>query len=167
MKIYLSKYWRQSSLFILCLMVLIVIGVVFFCLWSRDREDYIMVLCGAWFEFVLGCILLCSKRFLTYAVVERHQIHSYSLFSKKLCTINTAAPVYYALFSSPQGAFGIGRFIVISNAPFVYQATYGRAKVRFIQHYNMAKQIVLPFNDQVAPLLNLDAWHKNNCSVRS
>lgn len=141
MKIYLSKYWRQNSLFILCLMILLIGALVFFCIWSNDREDYIMVLCAAWCVFILGCILVCSKRFLTYAIVEKHEIHSYSFFSKKLCT---------------------KRFIVLSNEPFEYQATYGAAKVRFIQHYNMAKQMVLPYNEQTIPILNLDAWQKMN-----
>lgn len=159
MKIYLSKYWRKSSLFILCLMVLLVIGLIFFCVWSNNREDYIMFLCVGWFVFILGCILLCSKRFLTYAIMEKDQIHSYSFFSTKLCTIKTAAPTYYALFSSPQGTSN-KKFIVISNVPFVYQDTYGVAKVRFIQHYNMAEQIVLPFDEQVKPLLNLGEWHR-------
>lgn len=158
MKIYLSKYWRRSSLFILCLIMLLVVGLVFFCIWSNDRENYIMVLCVAWFVFILACILLCSKRFLTYAIIENHQIHSYSLFSKKLCTIITTKPTYYAFFSSSQGVSN-KKFIVISNAPFEYQATYGTAKVKFIQHYDMAKQVVLPFNYQVAQQLNIDDWH--------
>ena len=162
MKIYLSKYWRQSSLFILCMMMLLVVGSVAFCIWGNDREDYIFVLCVAWFVLILGCILLCSKRFLTYAIVEKYQIHSYSLLSRKLCTITSTKPTYYAVFTSPQGAMTQNEFIVISNESFEYQATYGIAKVRFIQHYNMAKQIVLPLNDQVAPLLNLDDWHKIN-----
>lgn len=160
MKIYLSKYWRQNSLFILCLMILLIVALVFFCFWSNDREDYIMVLCTSWFVLILGCILICSQKFLTYAIVEKHEIHSYSLFSKKLCTITTTSPIYYAVFSSPQGMLSTNRFIVLSNEPFEYQATYGVAKVRFIQHYNMAKQIVLPYNEQTIPILNLDAWYK-------
>lgn len=83
-------------------------------------------------------------------------------FQKKLCTITTTNPTYYAVFTSPQGMLSTDRFIVLSNEPFEYQTTYGVAKVRFIQHYNMAKQIVIPYNEQTIPILNLDAWHKIN-----
>ena len=162
MKIYLSKYWRQSSLCVLCLIIVLVVGLLLFRIWSNSEEDYIMVICVTWFVLVLGCILFCSKRFLTYAIIEKHQIHAYSFFSKELCTIRTTDPIYYALFTTPQGVKSQSEFIALSNEPFEYQATYGIAKVRFIQHYNLAKQIVLPYNDQVAPLLNLENWHKMN-----
>ena len=160
MKIYLSKYWRLSSLFVLLLIAIFVIGTIAYCIWSGDDEDYIFVLCASVNVLILGCILLMSKRFLTYAVVENHQICSYSLFSKKLCCVNTTAPTYYTIFLTPQGDLGISKFIAISNEPFEYQPTYGNAKVRFIQHYNMKKQIVLPLNEQTVDLLKFDDWHK-------
>lgn len=120
MKIYLSKYWIQSSLFIICLMLFLIVGSVLFCVWSNDREDYIMVLCAAWFVLMLGCVLLCSKRFLTYATIEKHEIHSYSLFSKKLCTLTTTNQIYYAIFTTPQGVLSKNKFIALSNEMFEY-----------------------------------------------
>lgn len=54
----------------------------------------------------------------------------------------------------------IAKFIVISNELFEYRDTYGFAKVRFIQYYDMAKQVVLPYNDQVIRLLDFDDWHR-------
>ena len=53
-------------------------------------------------------------------------------------------------------------FIAISNSPFEYQETYGIAKVRFLQHYDMAKQIVLPYDNQTIKLLDIQKWHKVN-----
>lgn len=158
MKIYLSKYWRCGSLFFLCLLLLSIVSTVCFCVWSNDREDYIVVLCSLWVVSVLGGVLICSKRFLTYVIVENNEIQSFSLFSKKLCSITTATPIYYAVFDSPQG-MQCARFIALSNEPFEYRATYGVAKVRFIQHYNMAKQIVMPYNEQTISILNLDTWY--------
>lgn len=159
MKIYLSKYWRQSSILSFCVIIFSVAGLIAFCIWSNDKEDYIMVLCVAVYVLMLGGILLGSKRFLTYAIIEKNQIHSYSFFSKKLCVISTEKPVYYAIFSTPQGG-RIAKFIVISNELFEYRDTYGFAKVRFIQHYDMAKQVVLPYNDQVIRLLDFDDWQR-------
>ena len=149
-------------MFILCLMIFLIAATVFFCAWSRDREDYIMVLCVTWWVFILACILVCSKRFLTYVIVEKDEIHSYSFFSRELCTVTTANPTYYAVFTTPQGMLSTKKFVALSNEPFEYQVTYGVAKVRFIQHYNMKKQIVLPYDDEVISLLNFDDFHKIN-----
>lgn len=160
MKIYLSKYWRQNALFIFCLMILLIVASVFFCVWSNDREDYIIVLCVAWCVLILGCILVCSKRFLTYVIFKNYEIHSYSYFSKKLCTITTTNPIYYKIFTTPQGLLNKNEYIVLSNELFEYKETYGFAKVRFIQHYNMSKQIILPYNEQTIQFLDLDSWHK-------
>lgn len=159
MKIYLSKYWRQSSILSFCVIIFLVVGLAAFCIWSNDKEDYIMVLCVALYVLILGCILLGSKRFLTYAIIEKKQIHSYSFFSRELCVISTEKPVYYSIFNSPQGG-KTARFIAVSNELFEYRDTYGFAKVRFIQHYDMHKQIVLPYNDQVMRLLDFDNWHR-------
>lgn len=159
MKIYLSKYWRQSSILSFCVIIFSVAGLIAFCIWSNDKEDYIMVLCVAVYVLMLGGILLGSKRFLTYAIIEENKIHSYSFFSKELCVISTEKPVYYAIFNTPQGG-RIAKFIVIYNELFEYRDTYGFAKVRFIQHYDMAKQVVLPYNDQVIRLLDFDDWHR-------
>ena len=161
MKIYLSKYWRINSLVNFCVMIFIIVGTVLFFVWSNDSEDYIMVLAASLYVLILGCILVGSKRFHTYVIVEKHEIYSYSLFSKKLCTITTTNPIYYAVFTTPQG-LNTSKFIALSNEPFEYQTTYGVAKVRFIQHYNMEKIIVLPYNIQTIPILNLDEWHKIN-----
>lgn len=48
------------------------------------------------------------------------------------------------------------------TSPFEYQKTYGIAKVRFLQHYDMAKQIVLPYDNQTIKLLDIQKWHKVN-----
>ena len=72
MKIYLSKYWRINSLVNFCVMIFIIVGTVLFCVWSNDSEDYIMVLAASLYVLILGCILVGSKRFHTYVIVEKH-----------------------------------------------------------------------------------------------
>ena len=104
--------------------------------------------------------MVCSKRFLTYVTFKNYEIHSYSFFSKELCTITTTNPIYYKIFTTPQGLLNKNEYIVLSNEQFEYQETYGFAKVRFIQHYNMSKQIILPYNEQTIQFLDLDSWYK-------
>lgn len=161
MKIYLSKYWRQTGYLILGLIIFIIIGTIAFCIWSNDSEDYIFVLCSIYFILVLTGISLCSKRFLTYIIIDNKEIKSFSFFSRNLCSVSTEKIIYYTIFSTPQGN-NRAKFIVISNEPFSYQETYGLAKVRFIQHYDTSKQIVLPYNSQVLQLLDGGNWELIN-----
>ncbi len=162
MRIDLSKKWQQSRLFLLCLIAVISVGTAVFCIWSNSKEDYIMCLCAAWCILVATCLLFFSRRLCTYAIIEEDHIQSFSVASQKLCTISTADAVYYTIFVSPGGAACCEEFIAISNSPFEYQKTYGIAKVRFLQHYDMAKQIVLPYDNQTIKLLDIQKWHKVN-----
>ena len=128
---------------------------------QQQRRLYyvIMCICAAWFVLVAACLVIFSRRLCTYAVIEESHIQSFLPTSQILCTISTTDAVYYAIFTSPEGSAHGKEFIAISNSPFEYQETYGIAKVRFLQHYDMAKQIVLPFDDQTFKLLDIQKWH--------
>lgn len=162
MRIDLSKKWQQSRSLLLSLIAVISVGTAVFCIWSNSQEDYIMCLCAAWFILVAACLLFFSRRLCTYAVIEEDHIQSFLPTSQILCTISTTDAVYYAIFTSPEGSAHGKEFIAISNSPFEYQETYGIAKVRFLQHYDMAKQIVLPYDNQTIKLLDIQKWHKVN-----
>lgn len=159
LKIYLSFYWRRSFFALIAFFAVIVIGTVIFCLWSRNREDYVFVLCSLCFIIVGLVAVFCSKRFLTYALCNNQQICSFSFFNKKLCTVETEKPVYYAVFKTPKAYRSVEQFIALSNEPFLYQDTYGKAKVRFIKHYDMQKVVLLPYNSEVGQYLTLDKWN--------
>lgn len=162
MRIDLSKKWQQSRSLLLSLIAVISVGTAVFCIWSSSKEDYIMCICAAWFVLVAACLVIFSRRLCTYAVIEESHIQSFLPTSQILCTISTTAAVYYAIFTSPEGSAHGKEFIAISNSPFEYQETYGIAKVRFLQHYDMAKQIVLPYDNQTIKLLDIQKWHKVN-----
>jgi len=53
MKIYLSNYWRKSSIFIVCLSAIITVATAVFCIQSYDEEDYILII-GALFFVILS-----------------------------------------------------------------------------------------------------------------
>ena len=69
MKIYLSKCWRQSYCVELGLIIFLVVFLVIFCIWSHDREDYIMILLVLFQILVLVGLLFASKRTATYAII--------------------------------------------------------------------------------------------------
>lgn len=80
MKIYLSNYWRQTGYLLLVSIIFIILGTIVFCIWSNDREDYIFVLCSAYFILVLTGIFLCSKRFLTYIIIDNKKLNRFHSF---------------------------------------------------------------------------------------
>ena len=165
MKIYLSKCWRQSYCVELGLIIFLVVFLVIFCIWSHDREDYIMILLVLFQILVLVGLLFASKRTVTYAIIEPDEIHSYSFFSKKLCTVvTTTKPVYYAIFKTPVEGTWRDQFIALSNEPFEYRDIYvymrGMHRARFIMSYDMAKQVILPYNEQTILLLHTELWER-------
>ena len=161
MKIYLSTYWRKSNLFNLCMIIFIVIGTIIFCIWTEgNEEDYVIILCSLLYILGFGGIIVGSRKFLTYVLVENNLFQSYSFFNNKLCEVDINKPIYYVIFNTPQGQFANSQFIAISNEMFHYQAFYGITKIRFIQYYDWKKQIILPYNKQTILLLELDKWNK-------
>ena len=165
MKIYLSDYWRKSSLFNLCSMIFIIISSIFFYFyyWSGDGEDYLIFVLESPGLIALSLVLLNSLRFLRYVIIEEHLFHGYSFFNKKLCTLDTAMPTYYAIFKTTQGFLCVKQFIVLSNESFIFQDNISNMfKKRFIARYDLKKQIVLPYDEQTIPLLNIEGWHKVN-----
>ena len=162
MKIYLSKYWRQSYFSYLVTIICIVVFVVVFCIWSHDREDYIMILLVLFQILVLVGLLFASKRTATYAIIEPDEIHSYSFFSKKLCTVvTTTKPVYYAIFKTPVEGRWRDQFIALSNEyRDIYVYMRGMYRARFIMSYDMAKQVILPYNEQTILLLHTELWER-------
>lgn len=159
MKIYLSKYWRFNCLCEVIMIFLLVAGTTAFCLWFRTVENYIMVLCCAIFVSILAVALFLSKKFLTYVIYENRVFTSFTFFGKQCCKVYGDKAVYYAKFISPQGQYGLKEFVAVSNEPFDFQPTYGKAHIRFIQHYNLNKIVVFPYDETIIPLLRVDEWH--------
>ena len=73
MKIYLSNYWRKSSIFIVCLSAIITVATAVFCIQSYDEEDYILII-GALFFVILSFYLqLNALKLLDYVEVSNNQ----------------------------------------------------------------------------------------------
>ena len=167
MKIILSRYWRKSVYFITIVMLALILSTAIFCLWSRDQEDVLLISLVAVYILIESYLLNCSKRFLTYVLAEDHTFTSFSFFHRYLCTVDTNHPVYYAVFQTPESMYGFQEFIALSNEPFVYQPTYGISKKSFIYHYDMKKQIVLPYREETFSILHLTEWrriHGSQCA---
>lgn len=143
MKIYLSNYWRKSSIFIVCLSAIITVATAVFCIQSYDEEDYILIIGALFFVILSFCLQLNALKLLDYVEVS-----------------NTL--IYYQIVSLIEGTFSRTDFIVLSDQSFpCYQNGDGLAKV--CKEINAkGNQIIMPYNKMSKPLLSLRDWHKIN-----
>jgi hypothetical protein len=100
-------------------------------------------------------IALNDIRYLSYVVVEGHLYTSYSVFNKKLYTLDVNAPVYYRVFKAKQDMFYILEFVALSNEPFEFVE---RNLSWFLYFYGYKEMLVMPYNDKTKPLMRLEDW---------
>lgn len=165
MKIYLSNYWRKSSIFIVCLSAIITVATAVFCIQSYDEEDYILIIGALFFVILSFCLQLNALKLLDYVEVSNNQFIMCSVSGKRKCTINSDTLIYYQIVSLIEGTFSRTDFIVLSDQSFpCYQNGNGLAKV--CKEINAkGNQIIMPYNKMSKPLLSLRDWHKINCFV--
>lgn len=77
MKIYLSNYWRKSSIFIVCLSAIITVATAVFCIQSYDEEDYILIIGALFFVILSFCLQLNALKLLDYVEVSNNQFIMY------------------------------------------------------------------------------------------
>ena len=159
MKIYLSNYWRKSSIFTICLSAIIAVATVVFCIWSYDEEDYILIIGAAFFILLFACLQLSTLKLLDYVEVSNNQFVMYSVKGKRKCAIDSDSPIYYQIVSLVEGAFSKTDFIVLSAQEFSpFQNGSGLVKVCKEVNAN-GNQIIMPYNKASKPLLSLGDWH--------
>ena len=161
MRINLSNYWRKNDLIIICLIFLILGGTTTFCIWSADKEDIVLILLMALLVIILLGVLIFSNRLLAYSILEQNKVSAYTFFNKPMCEVSTTKPVFYSIFLSPQGTFVTTKMIAISNEPFECRQNITKMnEKKFIMIYDQSKVIVLPYEEQVNSLLQLEQWHQ-------
>lgn len=162
MKIYLSNYWRKSSIFTVCLTAIIAVATAAFCIWSYDEEDYILITGALFFILLFACLQLNTLKLLDYVEVSNNQFVMCSVNGRRKCAINSDTLIYYQIVSLIEGTLSRTDFIVLSNQEFsLYQNGNGLAKV--CKEVNTkGNQIIMPYNKMSKPLLRLSDWHKIN-----
>ena len=118
MKIYLSNYWRKSSIFIVCLSAIITVATAVFCIQSYDEEDYILIIGALFFVILSFCLQLNALKLLDYVEVSNNQFIMCSVSGKRKCTINSDTLIYYQIVSLIEGTFSRTDFIVLSDQSF-------------------------------------------------
>jgi hypothetical protein len=118
-------------------------------------ERYFMLALGLGLALFVFVLALYDFRYLSYVVVEGHLYTSYSVFNKKLYTLDINAPVYYRVFKAQQDMFYIMDFVALSNEPFEFVE---RNLSWFLYFYGFEEMLVMPYNDKTKPLMRLEDW---------
>ncbi len=160
MKIYLSPVWRQRAQINLVLMIVFMVAPIFYNLYYdfRGWDWFFMPIAGLLFALVAFYLLLIDLRRLTHVITEEHQFTAYSVFNKKLYTLDLTRPVYFGIFNARQDLFYFNDFIALSNERFKFEDD--KDWRYFIVRYDLNALLVLPYNDKTKPLMELAKWER-------
>lgn len=146
----------------ICLSAIIAAATAVFCIWSYDKEDYILIIGAVFFILLFVCLQLNALKLLDYVEVSNNQFIMFSVSGKRKCTINSDTLIYYQIVSLIEGTFSRTDFIVLSDQSFpCYQNGNGLAKVCKEVNAN-GNQIIMPYNKVSKPLLSLGDWYEIN-----
>lgn len=146
----------------ICLSAIIAIATAAFCIWSYDKEDYILIIGAVFFILLFVCLQLSTLKLFGYVEVSDNQFVMFSVSGRRKCTIDSDTPIYYQIVSLVEGTFSRADFIVLSDQSFpCYQNGNGLAKVCKEVNAN-ENQIIMPYNKVSKPLLSLGDWYEIN-----
>ena len=121
-----------------------------------------MVLVGLW----PVCFWFPNRKKLATVWIDESVIKS-CRFGKMKCEVFTERDMYYSVFESNsfQGVRQWGRYIILSNEPFMYSECAGAMEhldmvLQSAVCYDETRQIILPYDKRTIPLLPVEKWTK-------
>lgn len=136
-----------------------------FCIWSHDKEDYILIIGSLFFIFLFVHMTKRASKLVRYIVEENKQLVMYSFKKKKLSTLNLNSDIYYEVLTLIEGTYSKQDFIVLSNLQFESfqkKDAFGLAQICKEVDAN-GKQIIMPYkNPYIFNLLNVATCHEIN-----
>lgn len=129
MRLYLSNYWKKNIITSLVIIFIIVIATTAFCIWSCDKEDYILVMCSLFFIILYCCMIFKTMKLIRYVEEENQRLVMYSFDGKKMSSINLEEDIYYEILPLTEGSFSQPDYIILSNIPFTSYRASGFTKL--------------------------------------
>ncbi|MGN0487180.1 MAG: hypothetical protein ACI4GB_08090 [Acutalibacteraceae bacterium] len=161
MKLYLSKYWKDTCMFGFFIILMIIVSTISFCIWSHDDEDYLLIIGALIFISIFGYLMYVSLKLVRYTITENEKVTMYSFNGNQLCSIDLDKDVYYEVLTLIEGAYSKKKFIIISNErfdPYRKSTDIGLAKICKLIDINK-KQIILPYEKPALALIGFATWH--------
>lgn len=156
MKVYIlpdffRKFIKVGYIIYLVLLLLFVVCGIFV-----NLEWFIAFAGFAFVLIFLTTMCYMNKKFFYHCEICDDSIKSYSFSGDELYTLDTSAPVYYALFTPD-----LFECIALSNEKIEYNKIDGEYSPReFFKYYDDTKLLVLPYNSATRKFLKLDEWIK-------
>lgn len=164
MRIYLSNYWKKNCVFSIVIIIMMVIAVIMFCIWSYDDEDYILIAGILFFIILFSYLTVVLLKLVRHVIKENNQFVMYSFDGKKLSSLNFESDIYYELLPLIEGIYSTQNYIVISNLSFSSYRKKGFTKLAQICRAidQNGNQIIIPYSEQVYNLVDMSRWHRIN-----
>lgn len=163
MRIYLSSYWKKNCVFSIIIVVIIIISTIFFCIWSHEAEDYILIACSLFFVVLFCYLLFISMKLVRYVVKDKQQFIMCSFGGKMISSLNLDTDIYYEVLPLTEGTYSKQEFIILSNIPFVsYRSNDYRNLAKICKSIDKnGDQIIMPYgNHDTMNLFDVSTWHK-------
>lgn len=167
MKITMFKLYKTSIICSSALGIFVIVGSIIFTIYYYSGvglDDFIVLLDAIPIGIAISLFpILINYKQLTHVFLNHEKCISYSLLRKKLCQININENVFYSFFDVRFAYAPSVKFIALSNMPFKCEQNHKSIlEKKFYGSYDQKQIIIFPYDDYVAPLLNLDNWHKIN-----
>lgn len=161
MKLYLSKYWKDTCMFGCFIILMLIVSAISFCIWSHDAEDYLIIIGTLIFISIFGYLMHVSIKLVRYTITENEKVTMYSYNGNQLCSIDLDKDIYYEVLTLIEGTYSKKKFIIISNErfdPYRKSTNIGLGKICKSIDTNK-KQIILPYEKSARALINFATWH--------
>ena len=162
MKVYVSSYWRRCVVFNIAMILIILAATLIFGAWSRDSEDYILIIGAAIFIIIIGYLTAVSLRLVRYITKDGNQMTMHSFCGKKLSSVNLESDVYYEICNMAEGTHKKQDFMIVSNTPFRSYQKYGYNGLSKVCRAIGEKgdQIIIPCGKGVFADSDILTWHR-------
>lgn len=162
MKFYVSSYWKRCVIFGTAMILAIFISTLIFCAWSRDSEDYIIIIGAAIFIIIIGYLTVLSLRLVRYITKDGNQMTMHSFCGRKMSSVNLELDVYYEICNMAEGTHKKQDFMIVSNTPFESYQKYGYNGLSKVCRAIDEKrdQIIIPCEKGVLTDSDIIAWHR-------
>lgn len=162
MKFYVSSYWKRCVIFGTAMILAIFISTLIFCAWSRDSEDYILIIGVAILIIIIGYLTVISLKLVRYIKTDGNQMIMYSFCGRRLSSVNLESDVYYEICIMAEGAHKRQNFMIVSNTPFLSYQEYGYNSLSKVCRAidEQGDQIIIPCEKGVLTDSDIIAWHR-------
>ena len=151
MEFYVSKESRSATVFLYVLGLGCLVGAIALTIYFASPCDipWLFLPCGLFYAAIFCGLPLTEWKSLMIVRLEEGCFRSYFLGQMR-SQVSTAQEVYYATFYELRK----GPYILLSNQPLDIPKE-GPFQIRMQQ----LGQVILPFNPETAPYLDLKHWH--------